>query len=139
MIGEKAKVRDWAVTASACRNEFRNENRDGSRLFLVLKIDDCLADPTVSYFRIFVFWPEDGTPERASRHRASRRLGTIHNVVQVVMMVKALATDEDGNEIYPYKWNCAFAQVPFVETQHRPMFDGSAITRLISAARGRAE
>jgi integrase len=63
---------------------------------------------------------------------------TIHNVVQVVTMVKASAMDEDGNELYPYRWNFAFAQVPLVENQHRPMFDGPAIARLISTADGRS-
>lgn len=63
---------------------------------------------------------------------------TIRNVVQVVTMVKASAVNEDGNEIYPYRWNFAFAQVPVVENQHRPMFNGHEITRLISTANGQS-
>lgn len=51
-------------------------------------------------------------------------------------MVKSSAVDEDGNEIYPYKWNFEFAQVPTVENQRTPMFTGEKITTLGVKAEG---
>ena len=61
---------------------------------------------------------------------------SVRNVVQVITMVKASAVDEDGNEIYPYKWNFEFAQVPVVENQRTPMFTGGEIAKLIARAEG---
>jgi len=61
---------------------------------------------------------------------------SVRNVVQVVTMVKSSAVDEDGNEIYAYKWNFEFAQVPLVENQRTPMFTGEEITKLIAKAEG---
>jgi hypothetical protein len=51
-------------------------------------------------------------------------------------MVKSSAVDKDGNEIYPYKWNFEFAQVPTVENQRTPMFTGEEITKLVAKADG---
>lgn len=61
---------------------------------------------------------------------------SVRNIVQVVTMVKSSAVDEDGNEIYPYKWNFEFAQVPTVENQRTPTFTGEEITKLVAKADG---
>jgi integrase len=61
---------------------------------------------------------------------------SVRNIVQVITMVKSSAVDEDGNEIYPYKWNFEFAQVPTVENQRTPMFTGEEITKLVARADG---
>jgi len=71
--------------------------------------------------------------------RAGLSPKSVRNVVQVVTMVKASAVDEDGNEIYPYKWNFEFAQVPMVEGQRTPMFTGEEITKLIARAEGQGK
>ena len=40
---------------------------------------------------------------------------SVRNVVQVIKMVKASAIDEDGNELYPTKWNHDFIDMPRVK------------------------
>jgi integrase len=47
---------------------------------------------------------------------------TIVNYVQVVKLVVASAVNEEGEQIYPRKWNHDFIQLPVVdrEKQHRP-------------------
>jgi len=48
---------------------------------------------------------------------------TIVNYVQVVKLVVASAVDQEGEQVYPRKWNHDFIQLPVVckEKQHRPM------------------
>jgi hypothetical protein len=53
-------------------------------------------------------------------YERSAALLSVRNIVQAVTMVKSSAVDEDGNEIYPYKWNFEFALVPTVENQRTP-------------------
>ena len=47
---------------------------------------------------------------------------TISNYVQVVKLVVASAVDQEGEQVYPRKWNHEFIQLPVVckEKQHRP-------------------
>jgi integrase len=59
---------------------------------------------------------------------------TIDNYVQVPKMVVASVTDEDGNQIYPRKWNHEFIDMPIVEEskQNRPSFFSETMTGLAS-------
>jgi integrase len=59
---------------------------------------------------------------------------TIRDVAKVMRWVKASAVDENGDELYPTKWNYEFADIPVVENQHTPMFTGEEITRIIADA-----
>ncbi len=56
----------------------------------------------------------------------STRIGpkSIKNIVQVIKMVKASAIDDEGNELYPTKWNHDFIDIPVVRDreQRRPSF-----------------
>ena len=58
---------------------------------------------------------------------------SVNNVVQVIKMVKASAIDEDGNEVYPTKWNHDFIDMPQIKTreQHQPSFTGDQIETII--------
>ncbi len=49
---------------------------------------------------------------------------TIENYLQVRKMVVASVIDDDGNQVYPRKWNHEFIDVPVVEQseQNRPSF-----------------
>jgi len=40
---------------------------------------------------------------------------SIENYIQVPKMVVASVLDEDGNQVYPRKWNHDFIDVPIVE------------------------
>jgi hypothetical protein len=62
---------------------------------------------------------------------------TIRNIVQTLTTVVASAVNEDGEEIYPRKWNYEFADVPVVGNQHTPMFSGENMTKIVARLRGR--
>jgi integrase len=66
---------------------------------------------------------------------------TIKNVVQVAKLVKASAVDENGNELYPTKWNHAFIDLPEVDEakQRKPSFFGEQVTKIVKAANGRLQ
>ena len=57
---------------------------------------------------------------------------TIENYLQVPKMVVASVEDDDGNQVYPRKWNHAFIDLPLVEksNQNRPSFSPEVMTGL---------
>jgi integrase len=59
---------------------------------------------------------------------------TIRDVAKVMRWVKASAVDENGEQIFPTKWNYEFADIPIVEHQRTPMFSGEEITKIIAKA-----
>jgi len=66
---------------------------------------------------------------------------TIRNIVRVVMLVKASVVDDEGNELYPTKWNHRFIDMPVVDEskQRKPSFLGEQVGELVKAARGRMQ
>lgn len=66
---------------------------------------------------------------------------TIKNITQVVKLVKASAVDENGDELYPTKWNHDFIDMPVVdETKQRKLsFIGEQVTRIVEAGIGRIQ
>ncbi len=64
---------------------------------------------------------------------------TIKNVTQVVKLAMASAVDEDGEELYPRKWNHDFIDMPVVEKekQHAPSFTGEQVSKIVAAASGK--
>ena len=61
---------------------------------------------------------------------------TMHNYVQVVKMVVASAVNEQGEEIYPRKWNLEFIDLPQVTNQRTPTFTVEEAVKIISASEG---
>ncbi len=61
---------------------------------------------------------------------------SIHNYIQVAKMVVASAMDEQGEELYPRKWNPEFIDLPEVKNQHRPTFTSEGVSRILVAAEG---
>jgi integrase len=59
---------------------------------------------------------------------------TIRDVAKVMRWVKASAVDENGEQLYPTKWNYEFADIPEIENQRTPIFAGEEITRIIAKA-----
>jgi len=57
---------------------------------------------------------------------------TIENYLQVAKMVIASVVDDDGNQVYPRKWNHEFMDVPLVEKskQNTPSFSSEVMTGL---------
>jgi len=60
---------------------------------------------------------------------------TIKNVIQVVKMVVASAINEDGDQVYPRKWNHDFIDLPEVTDQHTPTFSAEVVQEIVSSAR----
>jgi integrase len=59
---------------------------------------------------------------------------TIHDIVKVMRWVKASAVDENGEQLYPTKWNYEFADIPAIGNRHTPMFTGDEIAKIIARA-----
>jgi integrase len=59
---------------------------------------------------------------------------TIRDVAKVMRWVKASAVDENGDQLYPTKWNYEFADIPVIGYQRTPMFAGEEITKIIAKA-----
>jgi len=64
---------------------------------------------------------------------------TIVNYVQVVKLVVASAVSDEGDEIYPRKWNHDFIGLPIVrrDKQHRPTVAESELEDILSGVKGR--
>ena len=64
---------------------------------------------------------------------------TIVNYVQVVKLVLASAVDEEGEQIYPRKWNHDFIQLPIVrrDQQRRPTVTEADLKEILSTVKER--
>lgn len=64
---------------------------------------------------------------------------TIVNYVQVVKLVLASAVDDEGEQIYPRKWNHDFIQLPIVrkDKQHRPSVTKVDLEEILSSVKKR--
>jgi len=71
--------------------------------------------------------------QMAAENRAPK---TINNVIQVVKMVVASAINDEGEQIYPRKWNHEFMDLPEVYEQHTPTFSAEVVQELVLSARG---
>ena len=61
---------------------------------------------------------------------------TMSNYTQVVKMVVASAIGDDGEELYPRKWNHEFIDLPDVTGQRTPTFSSEEVEVIISKAAG---
>jgi integrase len=61
---------------------------------------------------------------------------TIHNISQLPKMIVASAINEEGEEIYPRKWNAEFIDMPVVTSQHQPAVTGDTVSQLMAQAEG---
>jgi integrase len=57
----------------------------------------------------------------------------IRAYIQVVKMVVASAVNEEGEALYPRKWNHDFIDLPVVKDQKQPIFAGDAVTGIVAA------
>lgn len=66
---------------------------------------------------------------------------SIENYIQVPKMVVASVIDNDGNEVYPRKWNHDFIDMPIVEQseQNRPSFSSEIMSGLAKYHRPREQ
>jgi integrase len=61
---------------------------------------------------------------------------SIWNYAQVVKMVVASAIGDDGEPLYPRKWNHEFIDLPDVAGQRKPVFTPEEIRQILSRAEG---
>ena len=63
---------------------------------------------------------------------------SIRNICLVVKLVKASAVDENGDELYPMKWNADFIDAPVVDArkQRTPALTGEEVTKIVAATEG---
>ena len=61
---------------------------------------------------------------------------SISNYLAVIKMVVASATNVDGEQIYPIKWNHHFLDLPVIEGQNTPSLTADEIATIIGRAEG---
>ena len=61
---------------------------------------------------------------------------SIDNYIGLVKLIVASAIDENGEEIYPRKWNHEFIDLPEVKNQHKPSFTAEQVPEIIAKAEG---
>ena len=66
---------------------------------------------------------------------------TIRNITLVIKLVRSSAIDDDGNELFPVKWNSRFIDMPIVDEtkQRKPSFSGEQVTKIVKGAAGRMQ
>jgi integrase len=77
--------------------------------------------------------------ERLAKKKLSPK--TIQNITLVVKLVKSSPVDDDGNELYPTKWNSRFIDAPSVDPtkQRKPSFTSAEVETIVKAATGRVQ
>jgi integrase len=59
----------------------------------------------------------------------------IRSYTNVVKMVVASAVNEEGEELFPRKWNHSFIDLPRLLNPKQPSFTGAAVTRIVADAK----
>jgi len=59
----------------------------------------------------------------------------IRSYTNVVKMVVASAVNEEGEELYPRKWNHSFIDLPRIRNPKQPSFNGEVVTSIVAGAR----
>jgi integrase len=64
---------------------------------------------------------------------------TISNYVGLVKLVVASAINEDGEEMFPRKWNHEFLDIPLVQKQRQPTFSVETMSAIVRNATGQEQ
>jgi integrase len=59
----------------------------------------------------------------------------MRSYANVVKMVVASAINEEGEELYPRKWNHSFIDLPRISNPKQPSFKGDVVTKVVAGAR----
>jgi len=65
-------------------------------------------------------------------HKGGLGASAIRAYTNVVKMVVASAVDEEGEALYPRKWNHKFIDLPRDSNPRRPWFTGDVVTRILA-------
>jgi site-specific recombinase XerD len=71
-----------------------------------------------------------------SMHEAGLSPKSISNYVGLVKLVVASASDKDGEQLFPRKWNHEFIDLPLVENQRQPSFAAETMNAIVRKADG---
>jgi integrase len=72
----------------------------------------------------------------AKMHEAGLSPKSILNYVGLVKLVVDSAIDENGEQLFPRKWNHEFIDLPIVEKQHQPTFTSATVGAIVEKAYG---
>jgi integrase len=61
---------------------------------------------------------------------------TITTYVNLVKLIVASAIDENGEPLYPRKWNSSFIDMPVIANQRRPYFTPEAMSAIVAGSEG---
>lgn len=61
---------------------------------------------------------------------------TIRNYTQVVKMVVASAVNDEGEQVFPRRWNHEFCDMPEVKNQRTPSFTSEVMSQIVSKSHG---
>jgi integrase len=61
---------------------------------------------------------------------------SIVTYVGLVKLIVASALDENGEELFPRKWNHDFIDLPVIEKQHRPTFTSDTVSSIVRNSTG---
>lgn len=62
---------------------------------------------------------------------------SIHSYIGLVKLIVASKVDENGEQVFPRKWNHEFLDMPIIAGQRRPAFTAEVMAGIIEAASGR--
>jgi hypothetical protein len=57
--------------------------------------------------------------------------------MNIVKGVVASAINENGEELFPRKWNDEYIDAPVIASQNQPSTSGDSMTAILAAAKGR--
>src|SRR5438067_5768813 len=72
-------------------------------------------------------------------HQANLAPKTVSNYVGLAKLIVASAIDENGEQLFPRKWNHDFIDLPIVENQHQPAFDAETMSSIVRKADGQEQ
>ena len=64
---------------------------------------------------------------------------TVNSYSGLVKLVVASAIDQNGEQLYPRKWNHDFIEMPLITNQHRPFFTSEQVTGILERTTGKSQ
>jgi len=75
----------------------------------------------------------------AKMHASGLSPKTISNYIGLVKLVVASAVGEDGEELFPRKWNHDFLDLPVIEKQYQPTFSAETMSSIVQKSAGQEQ
>jgi integrase len=72
-------------------------------------------------------------------HQADLSPKTVSNYVGLVKLIVASATDGNGEQLFPRKWNHDFIDLPIIEHQYQPTFTVETMSSIVEKADGQEQ